>query len=291
MKFFKFCIIFLVIFCLLCLTYTFKDQPYHSRSNINRENPIAKSGSENINNFYSIVIPLKNEEGNIESLINELESVMTSLKVDWELICIDDGSEDTTGEILRKLAKTRSYMVNIFFDNNYGQSSALNAGFKAAKGNLVITLDGDGQNDPADIPKLIPLMKHADLVCGIRVTRKDDWHKRYISKIANRVRNWLLEDGVHDTGCSLRIYRKACLDQIKMYDGMHRFLPALFNIEGFRVTEIPVNHRERTKGVSNYNFFNRSFNVLFDVLAVYWMKNRKLQHPMTSNAELNESSY
>lgn len=245
------------------------------------EKTILKASSENIKGFYSIVIPLKNEEGNIEALIKELETVMTLLEVNWELICIDDGSTDNTRDILIRLVKTKPYLVNIFFRKNYGQSSALDAGFKVARGEFVISLDGDGQNDPSDIPKLIPLMKHADLVCGIRVERKDSWHIRFISKIANFMRNWLVKDGVHDAGCSLRIYRKKCLDQIKMYEGMHRFLPSLFVIEGFRVYEIPVNHRERPNGVSNYNIFNRSFNTVFDLFAVCWMQKRSLQYNKT----------
>jgi dolichol-phosphate mannosyltransferase len=208
---------------------------------------------------------------------------MNLLSVDWELICIDDGSTDATKKILLKLARTKPYLTNIFFANNYGQSSALDAGFKAAKGEFVISLDGDGQNDPADIPKLVSLIKNADLVCGIRIERKDPWHTRLISKIANKIRGWLINDGVHDTGCSLKIYRKACLNQVKMYEGMHRFLPALFVIEGFRVCEIPVNHREREKGVSKYNVFNRSLNTIFDLFAIYWMQNRKLNYEITEN--------
>lgn len=228
--------------------------------------------------FYSVVIPLKNEAENIESLINELEPVMTTLKSPWELLCIDDGSSDDTRNVLEKLAIEKPYIRPIIFQKNYGQSSAFDAGFKAARGRYVITLDGDGQNDPADIPKLIALMNDCDLACGIRLKRKDSFHKRWISKIANSVRGRLCGDGVQDTGCSLKVYKKEALEKIKMYHGMHRFLPALFRIEGFTIKEVPVNHRERTKGKSNYNFFNRSFNTLFDLFAVYWMKNRQLHY-------------
>ncbi len=227
---------------------------------------------------YSVVIPLKNEEGNIEALIQELEPVMNQLMSPWELICIDDGSTDHTRQILKKLQEQKSYLRLIFFKENYGQSSAFDAGFKASTGAYVITLDGDGQNDPNDIPKLIELIADCDLVCGIRVKRRDNWHKRLVSKIANRVRSKLCDDGVQDTGCSLKIYRKERLNSIKMYHGMHRFLPALFKIGGFKVKEIPVNHRERTKGKSNYHFFNRSFNILPDLFAVWWMKRRSLHY-------------
>lgn len=235
-----------------------------------------------INPVYSIVIPLKNEANNIISLIDELESVMHNLKNPWELVCIDDGSEDKTRQILTDLAIEKSYLRTIFFKKNYGQSSAFDAGFKAAKGSFVITLDGDGQNDPKDIPRLIELIFDCDLVCGIRLKRKDSLTKRLISKLANFVRSRLCDDGIEDTGCSLKIYRKSCLERIKMYDGMHRFLPALFKIEGFRIKQIPVNHRERLKGKSNYNFFNRSLNTITDLFAVCWMKKRHL-HYQTEN--------
>lgn len=228
--------------------------------------------------IYSVVIPLKNEADNLVDLINELEPIMNSLEQPWELICVDDGSTDNTLQILKDLLKHKSYLHIISFARNYGQSSAFDAGFKNSKGKYVITLDGDGQNDPKDIPRLISIIKECDLVCGIRIKRKDNLIKRITSKIANYVRNQLCEDGVKDTGCSLKIYRKSCLEKIKMYQGMHRFLPALFKIEGFRIEQIPVNHRERLKGKSNYHFFNRSFNTIADLFAVWWMKKRHLKY-------------
>lgn len=229
-----------------------------------------------MNPFYSVVIPLKNEVHNIAHLVDELEPVMQSLNQPWELICIDDGSTDGTRHVLTKLVKEKPYLRVLVFKQNYGQSSAFRAGFQAARGQFVITLDGDGQNDPADIPALIQLMEECDLACGIRLKRKDSFSKRLTSKLANFVRKKLCEDGVQDTGCSLKVYRKTCLDQIKMYHGMHRFLPALFHIEGFRIKEIPVNHRERLRGTSHYSFFNRSLNTLADLWAVHWMKKRHL---------------
>lgn len=231
---------------------------------------------------YSVVIPLKNEESNIGELIEELEPIMQGLNHSWELICVDDGSTDETCEVLRRLMPKKPYLRLIIFKRNYGQSSAFQAGFAAARGEFVITLDGDRQNDPRDIPKLLQLIDDCDLVCGIRSKRKDSWNKRIISRAANRIRGWICEDGVQDTGCSLKIYRKQCLNKIKMFNGMHRFLPALFKIEGFRIKEMPVNHRERTKGVSNYNLFNRSFNTIADLFAVRWMKKRHLNYQIAS---------
>ncbi len=227
---------------------------------------------------YSVIIPMKNEEGNVADLIEELEAVMQNLQSPWELICIDDGSTDRTTQILEELTSKKTYLKLIVFDKNYGQSSGFDAGFRRARGTFVITLDGDRQNDPADIPKLIHAIADHDLVCGIRQKRKDTWFKRIISILANSLRSRICHDGVQDTGCSLKIYRASCLEKIKMYNGMHRFLPALFTIEGFRITQIPVNHRQRTQGKTKYNLFNRSFNTIADLLAVRWMCKRQLKY-------------
>jgi glycosyltransferase involved in cell wall biosynthesis len=227
---------------------------------------------------YTVVIPLKNEEENIVELVDELEPVMQHLDQPWELLCIDDGSTDRTRDILLRLKQDKPYLRLLFFDGNFGQSSAFDAGFKFAKGEFVITLDGDRQNDPADIPKLLELAKTHDLVCGSRVSRRDPWIKKITSFFANQVRSRVCRDGVRDTGCSLKVYRTAALKSIKMYHGMHRFFPALFQIEGLKVAEVPVNHRERIKGQTKYNFFNRSFNTIADMLAVRWMRQRQLRY-------------
>lgn len=227
---------------------------------------------------YSVVIPLKNEEENILDLINELEPVMNSLNEKWELLCIDDGSTDSTKQIFETLLPQKKYLRFIIFTKNFGQSSAFDAGFKLAKGEFVITLDGDRQNDPADIPLLLKETSQYDLICGQRVHRKDPLSKKIWSLIANAARRRICDDGVNDTGCSLKVYRTSCLKKIKLYHGMHRFLPALFKIEGFNVKQVPVNHRERTKGKTKYNFFNRSFNTIGDLFAVWWMKKRQLRY-------------
>jgi dolichol-phosphate mannosyltransferase len=227
---------------------------------------------------YSVVIPLKNEEENIGDLISEIEPVMEAEKHPWELICINDGSTDGTLNALQELKKEKKYLKILNFDKNHGQTSAFEAGFKAALGRFIITLDGDRQNDPRDIPKLIAHKDSYDLVAGWRKHRKDPVSKKITSRAANFIRSRLCNDGIHDTGCSLKLYRKSCLDKIKLFNGMHRFLPALFKIEGFRIIEVPVNHRERTKGKTKYNFFNRSFNTIADMLAVRWMGKRQLKY-------------
>lgn len=227
---------------------------------------------------YSVIIPIKNEEENIKELISEIEPVMDGLSQPWELICVDDGSTDQSLSILQNLCKNKPYIRILSFTRNYGQSAAFDAGFKAARGDFIITLDGDRQNDPADIPKLTATIADCDLVVGWRKNRKDKFQKKIISQISNAVRSRLCQDGIHDTGCSLKVYRNQALQQIKMYQGMHRFLPALFKIEGLRVKEIPVNHRERKKGVTKYHFFNRSLGPIIDMFAVRWMHFRKLKY-------------
>ncbi|MGK5594737.1 MAG: glycosyltransferase family 2 protein [Parachlamydiaceae bacterium] len=231
-----------------------------------------------MNPIYSIVIPLKNEEENIRDLVEEIVPVMNALKSSWELICIDDGSTDQTLFYLKELQQEHANLRILAFEKNYGQSSAFDAGFKAAKGQFIITMDGDRQNDPRDIPSLIALADQADLVTGHRVNRKDPFSKRIISRFANFIRSRFCRDEVPDTGCSLKLYRRECLDKIKLYQGMHRFLPALFKIEGFKIAVVPVNHRERVKGYTKYHFFNRSFNTVADMLAVRWMSNRRLSY-------------
>lgn len=231
-----------------------------------------------MNPKYSVVIPLKDEEDNIEKLIQELEPVMMTLGQQWELICVDDGSTDQTPSKLEALSKTKPYLKTITFKKNYGQSSAFDAGFRHSRGEFVITLDGDLQNDPRDIPKLLHSIKGYDLVCGSRTNRKDPWSKKIISYFANMVRSRLCQDHISDTGCSLKIYRRSCLEHIKLFDGMHRFLPALFINEGFKITEVPVNHRPRVSGKTKYNMINRSLNTISDMLAVRWMRKRHLKY-------------
>lgn len=231
---------------------------------------------------YSVVIPLKNEEDNIAQLLQELAPVMRKLQKEWEVLCIDDGSTDGTLAQLHCLQKEFPELRVICFERNYGQSSAFDAGFRLARGEFVITLDGDRQNDPADIPRLLQAAEKADLVCGYREKRNDPWHKKVISRLANMVRSRFCGDGVRDTGCSLKVYRRTCLQKIKMYQGMHRFLPALFKHEGFTLVELPVNHRERVAGKTKYNFLNRSFNTLADMWAVRWMGKRQLRYQIRS---------
>jgi len=227
---------------------------------------------------YSVVIPIHNEAENLEPLMDEIEPVMTALGKPWELIMIDDGSTDRSWDILRTHLRKRPYLRPIAFTRNFGQTAAFAAGFEHAQGHFIITLDGDRQNDPHDIPKLLQAIEGADLVVGWRVHRQDVLSKRWISRCANWIRSRFCQDGVHDTGCSLKVFRASALKRLKLFRGMHRFFPALFRIEGFVIREVPVNHRERIKGKTKYHFWNRSLGPFLDMLAVRWMRARHLGH-------------
>lgn len=214
--------------------------------------------------------------GNIQALIEEIENAMVPFTNTWELILVNDGSQDGTKELLCSIEKP--HIKSIHFKKNCGQTSALDAGFKNAQGDFVITLDGDGQNDPNDIPLLILEMKTCDLISGKRKKREDSTIKKMISRYANSVRQAFLQDQTSDTGCSLKIMRRDKLLTIKLYKGMHRFLPALFQIEGYSTKEVEVNHRPRRSGKSKYNIFSRGPSVLYDLASVFWMKQRKLSY-------------
>lgn len=227
---------------------------------------------------YSVVIPIKNESENLPLLIQELVPILQRLDGASEIICVDDGSTDGSFSVLMHQQQTVPHLRLISFDKNYGQTSAFDAGFKAARGEWIITLDADLQNDPADIPALIKLSDSHDLVCGLRLDRQDSLIKKATSKLANFLRMRMLKDNIPDTGCSLKLYRAECLRQITLYHGMHRFFPALFKIHGFRITSVPVKHRYRQKGKSNYNFFNRLLGPIIDLWVVHWMAKRYLRY-------------
>ncbi len=227
---------------------------------------------------YSVVIPVMNEEDNVKPLVKDLEKVMTQLGESWELLYIDDGSTDNTLKELEKLKAQHPQLRVIIFDQNYGQSSAFDAGFQYAKGEIIITMDGDRQNDPQDIPKMLHHLVNFDMVCGWRKDRKDPWTKTLTSKFSNSIRKRVCKDGLEDGNCSLKVFYREKMLKVKMYHGMHRFMPALFLIEGFTVGHIPVKHHERPMGVSKYSIFNRFLGPICDLLAVQWMRKRHLRY-------------
>jgi glycosyltransferase involved in cell wall biosynthesis len=196
----------------------------------------------------------------------------------YELLFVDDGSGDHTAQVLRDLAAQQPEVRIIRFRRNAGQSAALDAGFKEVLGPRVVTLDADLQNDPRDIPHVLEMLNDYDVVCGIRQGRQDTWLRRMSSKFANHVRRRVLHDDIVDVGCSLRAYRRHCLGSIKLYNGMHRFLPVLLQIEGYRIGQVPVRHHPRQHGQSKYNVRNRAWRALMDLLAVRWMQSRGLRY-------------
>ena len=226
----------------------------------------------------SIVIPAYNEEGNIKPLITELQEVLRGLGRSYEIIFVDDGSRDRSLEILKEAASRDPHIRVIRFRKNAGQTAAFDAGFRAAQGDIVVTLDADLQNDPHDIPRLLQKIGKFDVVCGWRHTRRDPWTKIVSSKIANFVRNKLSQEEIVDTGCSLKAFRKECLQSMKLFNGMHRFLPTLAKMEGFTVTQVKVNHRPRQFGTTKYTISNRMVRAFTDLLAVRWMKKRALDY-------------
>ncbi len=226
----------------------------------------------------SVVIPAYNEEPNVEACYRELMGILAGLGMTFEVVFVNDGSTDRTGAILSRVARADSRVRLVRLRRNAGQTAALDAGFRVARGDIVVTMDADLQNDPGDIPKLLAALDGCDAVCGWRIDRRDPWTKRVASRVANGVRRRLTGDGIHDTGCTLKAFRRAALGRIKLYRGMHRFLPALLLQEGFRVREVPVGHRPRSAGVSKYGNWSRLWAGLADVWAVRWMSRRRLRY-------------
>jgi len=221
----------------------------------------------------SVVVPLFNEEANMPILQSELRAALGDL--DHEIIFVDDGSIDRTVERIENAANVRV----LRFAKNAGQSAAIYAGLQAARGATAVLIDGDLQNDPADIPKLLAeISRGADLVCGYRAQRKDTLVKRLTSRVANFVRSRFTKDGVRDTGCTLKAMRRECIGALVPFKGMHRFIPALIRAAGYRLVEIPVNHRPRRFGRSKYGLSNRALRATIDMFGVRWLLSRRLNY-------------
>ena len=226
----------------------------------------------------SVVVPLFNEEENVPILEAELVAALAGIR--HEIIFVDDGSTDQTPARL-----TGSDEVRILhFEQNAGQSAAIHAGANAARGAVVVLIDGDLQNDPADIPRLLAeIERGADLVCGYRARRKDTLIKRLTSWVANSVRSRFTKDGVRDTGCTLKAMRRECVRTLVPFKGMHRFIPALVKGAGYRLVEIPVNHRARKFGQSKYGLGNRALRATIDMFGVRWLLSRQLKYRLSAD--------
>jgi dolichol-phosphate mannosyltransferase len=227
---------------------------------------------------YSFLIPVYNEQETLLALSDEILKAIHKIGPPCEVIWIDDGSSDNSLEIIRELVNQNQNYRCISFEKNCGQSAALAAGINAATGKYAITLDSDLQNNPMDIVNMIPYLAQYDMVTGWRKDRHDTRWKKFSSKFANGVRNRLSRETIKDTGCSLKIMKTEYLKKIKMYKGLHRFLPTLMKMEGASVIEVPVSHRPRTKGVSKYGTWDRAFSGLRDLLAVRWMQDRNISY-------------
>jgi len=225
----------------------------------------------------SIVIPVYNEEENLQILIEEIKEATAAYK-EKEIIFVDDKSSDGSLEIMKQIKQSNKELgIRIVCRKKRGGlSAALATGFAAAKGEIAVSIDSDLQNDPADIPKLLSYIGKYDVAIGWRKERHDPFIKKASSKIANFIRNSITNETIHDTGCTLKAYKREFLLKLKLFDGLHRFLPTLLKLEGAKVIEVPVRHRERRFGKSKYHLFNRLIGPLLDLFAVRWMQKRHI---------------
>ena len=221
----------------------------------------------------TIVVPVYNEEANVETLAAELDAVSLSLP-DLEVLFVDDGSTDSTWDRIQACARRFSSVRGLRYEPNRGQSAAMLEGLRNARGDVLVIMDGDLQNDPADVPRLVARIGEGDVVCGYRAKRRDTWARRAGSRLANWVRNRVTRDGVRDTGCSLKAFRRECASDLPPLNGVHRFMPAYFKLNGRKVVEIPVNHRPRMHGVSKYTNLKRLPRTVLDLVGFVWYRKR-----------------
>lgn len=223
-----------------------------------------------MNYSISVVVPVFNEEGNVEALHEEIKKVCEDNHYDYEIIFVNDGSKDRTDELCRKLQPIKYICLR----KNFGQTAAMDAGIKAATKDYIVTLDGDRQNDPNDIPAMLAYLteNNLDIVSGWRKNRKDTFMKRFVSRGANFLRKILIKDHIHDSGCSLKVYKKECFQNLNLYGEQHRFIPALLEMKGFTVGEIVVNHRPRIAGKTKYNW-KRTIKGFVDMTSIWFWNN------------------
>jgi len=241
----------------------------------------------------SIVIPVHDESESIPRLAQEVDAAFADSARPWECVWVDDGSGDTTLAVLRDLhVRDPHHHQFVSLKRRTGQSAALSVGMRVCSGRLIATLDGDLQNDPAELPRLIHMLErgNADMVTGVRMGRKDDWMRRISSRVANGFRNRITGDRIQDVGCSLRAFTRECVADVPVFNGMHRFLPTLVRMHGFAVVEVPVAHRPRRYGRTKYGVNNRLWRGIADCFAVWWMRARAV-HPEIASSSLGESQH
>lgn len=228
------------------------------------------------NHHLSIVIPLWNEENNVPVLLQEIGTVFSHRQEGWELIAVDDSSNDKTYETLIKFSKQYPWLQPIRLSNHQGQSAALLTGFKIAKYPIIVTMDADMQTNPKDIFHLVEKLRPRSLVHGIRRKRKDGWLKKISSRIANSIRHRILQDGISDAGCPLKVFWRDDLSIIPEFNGIHRFIGTFFQIAGYEIIQMEIEHRPRRYGQSKYGLLDRLIVTIPDLLGVYWLMKRRL---------------
>ena len=233
----------------------------------------------------SVVIPVYNEEASLTPLWAELRQVLERLGLIFEVVFVDDGSRDRSAEIIRSFREADQRVRLVRLKTNAGETAATDAGFKAARGRRVVVMDADLQNDPSDIPMLLSHLDHWDAATGWRVKRAagDSLVRRLSSAIANRIRNWVSDEAIQDSGCTFRAFRRECLRGLVLYHGFHRFIPTLLKMRGYRVIEVPVSHRPRRFGRSKYGVLNRASVAFTDLLVIRWMNTRLLRYEVVED--------
>lgn len=261
--------------CLVALSRTHASKVWGQRPVLGAHRQVAYDGASSMEPSISIVIPVFNEADNILPLSDEL-AVIAAVLPPMEVVWVDDGSTDGTPDRIREAASRHDFIRGLRFPVNQGQSAAMLAGLRAARGSVLITMDGDGQNNPADLPRLLQALEEADVVCGRRVHRRDAWSRRVASRMGNVVRNWFTHDRIRDTGCSLKAFRRECVADLPPIRGVHRFMPAYFRLHGRRIVELDVDHRPRAGGVSKYTNLKRLPQTVFDLFGFCWYRRRVL---------------
>ena len=227
----------------------------------------------------SVVVPVYNEIDNIDALIDRVRQTLNGMDLSWELVAVDDGLTDGSGERLDEIADDDDHIRVLHFQENCGQSAGLDAGFQHARGRLAALLDADLQTYPEDLPKLVDMLESQklDAVVGIRAERHDSGWKRFSSRFANGVRNRLTREDIQDTGCPIKVFRAEAVRSVRFFVGTHRFLPTLLRMEGFTVKQVPVRHTKRSSGTSKYGTWDRAFSGLRDALGVRWLQDRHMK--------------
>jgi dolichol-phosphate mannosyltransferase len=228
--------------------------------------------------YLSLVIPAYNEQENVDALLGRVGAALAQTGRPFEVVIVDDGSSDDTPRLLREAMTTLPWLRVLRLQKNSGQSAAFDAGFRAARGDVIATIDADLQNDPEEIPRLLPMLDGYDMVTGWRRDRQDTKFRKVQTRIANRIRNWISDETIQDSASSLKLYKRHCLEGIQLFTGAHRFFPTLVKMRGYTVREEPVKHSPRHAGTAKYGFRNRAFRAFVDLLAVRWMKKRYIRY-------------